>query len=86
MNRLSSLLIVLTGAFGLMSTGGCSVASALGQPGFIDFKEDVKLGESRMRVAEVFGPPKNTTQQPPENHLLDYCRQVQEAGRGGREV
>jgi hypothetical protein len=70
-NRLSSLFMLLLAAITMMSAGGCSIGSALGQPAFVDFKE-FEVGTPRMRVTEIIGPPKASTQQPPDNHLLDY--------------
>jgi hypothetical protein len=71
MNRFSSVACAgLTAALALFSNG-CSIASALSQPAYVDFGE-FKLGESRIRVAELIGPPKVSTQEPPDNHLVDY--------------
>jgi hypothetical protein len=72
MNRLASrLLLLVVGTSGLMSMGGCSVFSALNSAPYVDY-EQVKVGESRMRVSEIIGPPKTSAKEGADNHLMDY--------------
>jgi hypothetical protein len=71
MKRVQALLAVLLCAVALISSGGCSVGSALGQPAFVDFRE-FKLGETRLRMSELIGAPKSSTQQSADNHFVDY--------------
>jgi hypothetical protein len=73
MSKFVSLVRLLAaGALLPIFAGGCSIASALNSPSYVDTKTELQVGVARERVAEVLGPPKITTRESPDNHLVDY--------------